>query len=222
MRCSPLIANKDLKKVPYIHPTTYFIADEKNYTCKSDALVSLKNTKGKEIAKICKRYMKALVMEGTGILKDRGQGRLTVNWAGNNRFRVLNKCIYGEGAGSGKRKDGASNCLLPFHTLAANLGPNGYKVGDVLYIPKADGIVLPNGSVHNGIFEVRDTGGAFRNERKQRVDMFVGLQRDEANVFAQAGFQTSAPWDDYEAFLITGNSKREAQRTLKEKYPNLY
>ena len=85
---------------------------------------------------------------------------------------------------------------------------------DVLYIPKADGIILPDGTVHNGIFEVRDTGGAFRNQKKLRVDMFVGLQRDEANVFAQAGFKTSAPWDDYEAYLLTGESKLEAQKLM--------
>ena len=76
---APLLHDTELKKVPYVHPTTYFVADEEHYKCKAADLVSLKDTKNRELAKVCKRFMKALVMEGTGVLKDRGEGRKTVN-----------------------------------------------------------------------------------------------------------------------------------------------
>lgn len=214
------IQKSELSPVPYIHPTTYFVADEDNYHCQSQNLVTVRDTKNRPLAKVCKRFLNALIMEGTGVLSDRGEGRVTLNWAGNNRFRILKRCTYGEGASASS--EGATNCLLPFHTLATDLRKGGYKVGDVLYIPKADGIILPDGSVHNGIFEVRDTGGAFKGTKKLRIDMFVGLQKDDANVFAQAGFRTSAPFDDYEAFLVTGESKLAAKQFLKEKFPDLY
>lgn len=217
---SSLLANEDLTAIPYIHPTTYYITDEAKYHCPDADLVTIYKSNGIFLAKVCKKFFKSLVMEGTGRLKDRGEGPVTVNWLSHQKVKILSQCIYGEGAGAADSN--SSNCLLPFYTVAADLRAGGYKRGDIVYIPKADGIILPDGSVHNGIFEVRDTGGAFKETQKQRLDLFIGLQNDRENVFARAGFKTAAPWDDYEAFLVTGDSKIAAKNFLREKFKGLY
>ena len=44
-------------------------------------------------------------------------------------------------------------------------------LGQRLYIPSADGVVLPDGSVHDGIFTCEDTGGAVTGNH---IDVFLG------------------------------------------------
>ena len=67
---------------------------------------------GEYLAVVCKRFFRVLAMEGTGVLKDRGKGRFTVNWAEIIDLKN-DKCIHGEGV--------ASLCLIPYHTIAADL-----------------------------------------------------------------------------------------------------
>ena len=75
-------------------------------------------------------------------------------------------------------------CLIPYHTIAADL--RSHELGSVVFIPKA-GTMLPDGRIHNGLFLVRDTGGAFRGRGFNRIDLFVGNQNDENNIFIKAG-----------------------------------
>ncbi len=79
--------------------------------------------------------------------------------------------------GTGSR----SNPLRPFRTIACDLGwvggsrpwvAGGYPAfGQRLYIPAADGVVLPDGTVHDGIFTCEDTGGAVTGNH---IDVFLG------------------------------------------------
>ncbi|RFU12786.1 hypothetical protein DZD18_10455 [Rhodobacteraceae bacterium W635] len=74
-----------------------------------------------------------------------------------------------------------SNPLQPFRSIACDLGwvggsspwvDGGYpEFGQQLYIPAADGTVLPDGSVHDGIFTCADTGGAVTGNQ---IDVFLG------------------------------------------------
>jgi 3D (Asp-Asp-Asp) domain-containing protein len=45
------------------------------------------------------------------------------------------------------------------------------KFGTKIYIPDAQGAILPDGSKHNGIFECGDTGGAITGNH---IDVFIG------------------------------------------------
>ena len=84
--------------------------------------------------------------------------------------------------GTGSR----SNPLRPFRTIACDLGwvggsrpwvAGGYpEFGQRLYIPAADGTVLPDGSVHDGIFTCGDTGGAVTCNH---IDVFLGPFRGD-------------------------------------------
>lgn len=73
------------------------------------------------------------------------------------------------------------NPLHPFRTIACDLGwvggsrawvDGGYPAfGQQIYIPAAVGVVLPDGSVHDGVFICEDTGGAVTGNH---IDVFLG------------------------------------------------
>lgn len=213
----------DMGKLPALKPTTYYIAREENINCKGKyrgkfytgrEITKLKDMDDNILASVCTRFYKTLLMEGTAVLRDRGIGEITLNYAGKKdsiyRFREMDKCIFGEGV----EKD---LCLIPFHTLAADR--KAYNVGDVVFIPKAVDIKLPDGSYHNGFFLVRDTGDAFNGKGRERVDMFTGFQPDHQNVFLDAGFHRGNPM---KAYLIKGNSAKIIEDRMKLKFPDIY
>ena len=121
----------------------------------------------------------------------------------------MDKCTYGLGVDY--------LCLLPYHTIAADLSE--HKVNDIIFVPRTKGLILPDGSTHNGIFVVRDTGGAFRGIGPQRVDFFIANESDSSNVFKRAGFHHKKP---EKAYKLSGESKVSAIKLLKEKFPLLY
>ena len=193
----------DQTPIPDLLPTMYYIADEAKTSCEGhyngntfdgSEISEVLTPNDELIAKVCTRFFKVLAMEGTGVLQDRGKGRQTINWAGDYRFKVMEKCIYGEGVNG--------LCLIPYHTIAADL--EVYPVGTIIYIPRAAGIKLPNGSIHNGVFVVRDTGGAFRGVGAKRVDLFVGSEGDTNNVFSRIGMNHHT---NEKAFKLNGKEK---------------
>jgi len=214
----PLPTTEDQEVLPDLLPTTYYLAFEEKVSCvgryrqveyNGTELSDVKTPEGKVLATVCTRFYQVLKMEGSGVLKDRGQGPLTINWAGPDRFKIMERCIFGEGV--------EGLCLLPFHTLAADL--SFYRPGDVLFIQAARGILLPDGTIHSGYFLVRDTGGAFRGIGSKRIDMFVADQIDGENVFANAGFHHRKPMAGQR---ISGASKQMFIKFLKNKYPQLF
>jgi len=209
----------DQVPLPDVSPTTYFIADEAKVSCSGkyagvnyvgDEKSEVMNPSGELIAEVCTRFFKVLSMEGTGRLKDRGNGSLTVNWAGDYRFRIMEKCIFGEGVQ-------VDLCLIPYHTIAADL--ESHELGSVIFIPKAKGLMLPDGRIHNGLFLVRDTGGAFRGRGFNRIDLFVGNQNDENNIFIKAGMSHR---EKFSAYKLEGHLKETAINFFTENFPTLF
>lgn len=110
--------------------------------------------------------------------------------------------------GTGSR----SNPLRPFRTIACDLGwvdgsrpwvAGGYpEFGQQLYIAAADGVVLPDGTVHDGIFTCEDTGGAVTGNH---IDIFLGPMRGSmAEVIAQNPFDFVSQGNnrEFEAILL--------------------
>lgn len=218
-----LVRQADTKALPSLQPTTYFIAREENESCRGkyrdiiyngSERTELRDVDGEVLAEVCTRFYKILLMEGTAVLRDRGLGEFTLNYArkveGTHRFREMDKCVYGEGVQR-------NLCLIPFHTLAAD--QKAYNVGDVVFMPAAVDLVLPDGSLHDGFFLVRDTGSAFTDKGLVRVDMFVGFQTDHDNVFLNAGFHRQNP---QEAYKIVGESAELVKERLRLKFPDIY
>lgn len=215
----------DVKAIDSLLPTMYYTAMEKDIPCtgkygrsgpiyKGSEKSKIVDKAGNLIETVCTRFFRVLNMEGSAILKDRGQGEVAVNYSGVvggvRRFHKLGKCIYGEGI----KPD---LCLLPYHTLATD--NKVHKIGDIIYMPKAEGLHLPDGSVHEGFFIVRDTGGAFVGIGAKRVDMFTGTDPDHDNVFLKAGFHHKEPT---EAYKIEGPSADIIRERLQAKFGNLY
>ncbi|GES95634.1 carbohydrate-binding module family 50 protein [Rhizophagus clarus] len=59
--------------------------------------------------------------------------------------------------------------LVPYITVAAN----DIRKGTLLYIPKLDGMLLPNGKTHNGCVKADDTGDSFGGKH---IDWFVARE----------------------------------------------
>lgn len=213
----------DTKQIPDLLPTMYYIAKESSTNCKGkyggvvydgSERSAVRTLEGEAIATVCTRFLKVLSMEGSAVLNDRGRGPQVVNFSGRvsgeSRFHVLDRCIYGEGV----KRD---LCLLPYHTLAAD--NKVHAIDDIIFVPKAVGLKLPDGTTHAGYFIVRDTGGAFTGIGSKRVDMFTGTDPDYANVFQANGFDHHTPM---EAYKIVGPSAELVRDRLKEKFGDLY
>tara|TARA_Y100000590_G_scaffold470711_1_gene668273 strand:+ start:127437 stop:128078 length:642 start_codon:yes stop_codon:yes gene_type:complete len=210
---------RDMLELPKLLPTTYHIANEEQTNCKGKyrsrryngrERTNILTPKGTKIATVCSRFAAVLAMEGTGILS-KENGGMTVNWAGNYRYKVMRKCKYGLGV--------RGLCLLPFHTLAAD--NKVHRPGDIIYIPfvKESNIELPDGSLHSGLFQVRDTGGAFQGVGSKRVDMFVHTQNDRDNVFVKRNIHKP---NQFKAYKLIDESKDQAIKYLREKFPEIY
>lgn len=212
----------DMRKMADVLPTMYYTIREDSMSCKGSygsrrytgrETEKLITPEGKYIATVCKRFAMALLMEGSGILRDRGQGEIALNYGGRignkTRYYRLNRCKWGEGP--------RHLCLLPYHTIAAD--NRIHKVNEIIYLPEAKGIRLPDGSIHEGFFIVRDTGGAFKGIGAQRIDLFVGTDPDYDNAFKRAGFHHKRPMD---AVKIQGDSAERIRERLRAKFGNLY
>jgi len=145
--------------------TYYYMIYEEDYPANETRDQAVLDRDGTVLAKVSVRFRKDLLMEGSGKLRD---GRV-LNYHGKidgvARFHET-KHPYGRGAG---------NCALaPFKTIAVD--PNQVPLGSQVYIDETRGMVLPDGTVHNGIWYAQDTGGAILHDR---IDIYIGRKKDE-------------------------------------------
>jgi 3D (Asp-Asp-Asp) domain-containing protein len=110
------------------------------------------------------RFIAALRMEGSGWLDD---GRVinydgSCRWGAGTCFEQLDEKLHPYGRGAGQRP------LVPFRSVAVD--PRLVPIGEPLYIPELDGILLPDGSIHDGCVRADDTGGGIKH---RKMDFFV-------------------------------------------------
>ena len=124
------------------------------------------------LGRMSERFAWALRLEGSGLMAD---GRV-INYAGKcdvgyatassagkaTCFEQLDVDQYPFGRGAGYRP------LIPFKSVA--IDPRLVPLGEPLYIPEFDGLVLPDGSLHDGCVRADDTGGGIK---KRKMDFFV-------------------------------------------------
>lgn len=126
--------------------------------------VAVLNISGSVIAMVTAPFFKNLTLEGSGKLVD---GRV-VNFArrvnGTIRFEST---LHAWGRGVG-------NCPLnPWKTIAVD--PTQIALGSKVLIEETQGMKLPDGSIHDGIWMAEDTGGAIL---KDRIDLFIANVKD--------------------------------------------
>ncbi len=94
-------------------------------------------------------------------------GRLH-NYAGACRygygtcFQQVDTKEFPFGRGAGLR------ALIPFKSVAVD--PTLIQLGEPLYLPELDGVLLPDGSIHDGCVRADDVGGAIK---KRHMDFFA-------------------------------------------------
>ncbi|KAI9303249.1 hypothetical protein BJ944DRAFT_241620 [Cunninghamella echinulata] len=120
----------------------------KEVTLSGSKSKTLKDNKGRTIAKVSKTTYEKFQMEGTGLLKN---GKMVNLGSSNNVFQEVNRKKSPFGLGS------HSNSLNPWTTVAANDIPRG----TTLYIKELNGLKLPDGRTHNGCVRVEDESWSF-------------------------------------------------------------
>ena len=126
--------------------------------------VELYTPEGYYFGRVPERLAWSLRLEGSGMMKD---GRI-VNTTGLCRygygtcFEQLDVREHPFGRGAGVRP------LVPFKSVAVD--PRLVRIGEPIYIPEFDGLVLPDGSIHDGCVRADDTGGGIK---RRKMDFFV-------------------------------------------------
>jgi 3D (Asp-Asp-Asp) domain-containing protein len=141
----------------------YWLAMQQGYLDQYDQ-VDLYTREGFFLGSYPERFVSALRMEGSGLLAD---GRV-INYAGRCRYGVgtcfeqLDPRTHPFGRGAGSRP------LVPFKSVAVD--PKLIPIGEPLYLPEFDGLLMPDGSIHDGCVRADDTGGGIK---KRKMDFFV-------------------------------------------------
>ncbi|MEK2688399.1 3D domain-containing protein [Bdellovibrio sp. GT3] len=207
-------AGKDIVGTSKLKPTVYYfpIFDTEKTTCPDSQKVTLYGQGGKTLIRVCKKISDACGLQGSCSIKKNGKIRLLNILArikGQNRYFEIDReeCKYGYGV--------RTVCLDPFHTLAADLSI--YKLGEVIYVPSVIGLILPDGTLHDGYFIIRDKGAGIMG--RGRFDFYSGFMPwyDKTNPFNKIGLadkNTEVPY-----IRVTGSKAKEIQ--VRRNYPSI-
>jgi 3D (Asp-Asp-Asp) domain-containing protein len=126
--------------------------------------VELYSRDGYFLARVPERFAWSLRMEGSGVMQD---GRIfnyngPCNYGYGTCFQQVDVTQFPYGRGAGMRP------LIPFKSVAVD--PKVIALGETLYLPELDGILLPDGSLHDGCVRADDVGGAIK---RRKMDFFV-------------------------------------------------
>jgi 3D (Asp-Asp-Asp) domain-containing protein len=197
----------DSEKLKFITPTIYFVPD---YSQSMDAQCAEKSELNVRVTKenikkisVCKKVYKGCALQGSCYIMLDGAKKM-INYhkkvSGQILFalRDLSICRHGVGDSSDSKASYKTMCLDPFYSLAADTSI--YPLGTVIHIPAVAGTALPNGSVHDGFFIVRDTGGGI--DGPGRFDFFTGdFSLNASNPFHNLGLGDSS---NFEYFVVSG------------------
>ncbi len=145
-------------QAPAFQISFYYLALESDYRAGDGA--AFRNPKGRVLHQASREFVAAASIEGSAKLNN-GQ---VLNYSSRVNKEVRWMPIdapYGLGS---------SGCaLIPMRSAAVD--PNVIRVGSKLLIAETRGIRLPDGSLHDGVWEAVDVGGAIRGKR---IDLFTG------------------------------------------------
>lgn len=206
--CSSSNSESGLIPTIYYKPTVH--ADKSK--CAPSELKDLVSTTGKVLVTLCQKDYWHCLMQGSCFVYDQ-QKLNSYNYHSTKDGIALfvevdlNKCPYGYGA--------QGYCLDPYFSIAADLSI--HKMGDVFFVPRLEGAVLPNGEIHDGYVIVRDSGGKILGA--SRFDFFTGFldHLNSKNTLAQLGF--GDPKNRFEYYKL---SEEEAEKIRSRRgYPGL-
>ncbi|MBM3380878.1 MAG: hypothetical protein FJY29_00345 [Betaproteobacteria bacterium] len=217
-----------------LFPTFYNIADESYHPGpKTNALYEAGT--GNLIARVSKSFHEDLDMEGTGTLIDGRVLNVANRVNGVWDYKVLPRGAFGIGI--------LNHNLHPYRSVAVDfvhlckqakldfcsLPESEIKkrlIGALMFMPRLQGIALPNGKTHDGYVCAQDVGGAIELDR---VDIFVGplgggnpylKECRYANPFNVAGVKGLVPfdWRTYENNGVDATGTPRFRRTQEFEY----
>jgi 3D (Asp-Asp-Asp) domain-containing protein len=181
------------KKIGRLLVTYYWVIDESSVRYRGPRSVELRDTHGKLIARTSRWFRRDLRMEGSGRLRDGRVVTYVRELGGESRYRVTNSS-YGDGIGK---------CpLIPYRTLAVD--PRIIRLGSKVYIPELKGALLPDGTVHDGIFMANDKA-PFRG---MHIDIFTAVGPRSTKPFVRKGYRSRS---HVVAYLLEGPDPRGCQ-----------
>lgn len=154
--------------------TFYWLIDESSSRySKGKENAVLRDVHGNVIAKTRRQFKLDLVREGSGWLRDGRTVMFQKKVGGESRFRIT----------SSKYGLSSNGCpLVPFRTIAVD--PHFIKIGSRVYLPQLKGMVLPDGTVHDGMFIAADRG----HFSGKHLDFFIGVGTHGVRPFYRKGF----------------------------------
>ena len=161
------------KKLGKAFVTFYWLIDESSSRYRGKDATALEDARGHVIARTTARFRRDLIMEGSGLLRDGRTIEYDRKSHGKNRFRIA-RSKYGGGR--------LGCALVPYRTVAVD--PHFVKLGSTVSIPQLKGALLPDGTIHDGIF-LADDRGHFRGAH---IDFFIGAGARGARPFIRKGY----------------------------------
>lgn len=213
--------NQDVTGV--LEPSIYYLphyTDIDHKSCIDEVgQIDIKTIDNLLLVKSCQKVLKSCEMQGTCLLESHKKKYLVTidkkNDDNERTFKIVeNKiCRYGSGSTVDKNKSYRAMCIDPFYSVAADLSI--YNLGDVLFIPKLKGVVLPNKEKHSGYVIVRDSGKLVKGDH--RFDFFTGFYGiSKLNPFYKLGLSDGTQKLEYR--LVEDKSEAERIRFLR-KFP---
>jgi 3D (Asp-Asp-Asp) domain-containing protein len=98
----------------------------------------------------------------------------------------LRATFYHAGAKGIGGKDSLGCRVAPMRTLAVD--PSVIPKHSIVFIKETVGMIMPDGSKHDGMWYASDTGGAIKGKK---VDLFTGLSRASMEQFTRLALQTN-------------------------------
>lgn len=167
----PASAAQPSRHIGHATVTFYWTVDESDGNYRG-ARTALRDAAGRVLAMTTTGFRKALVREGSGVLRD---GRSIIydrKLRGEHRFRIC-RSRYGLGV--------TGFALVPYRSAAVD--PRFIRLGSRLFVPQLKGALLPDGTVHDGYVVATDRG----QFRGRRVDIFVGSGERSAKPLVRNG-----------------------------------
>jgi 3D (Asp-Asp-Asp) domain-containing protein len=158
--------------------TYYEVALEEDYPA-GPPYANILAADGTPLVRVSVPFKHSLDIEGSGRLND-GRVLNFVSRASDGPRYSFVKAEYGYGVG---------NCeLTPFHTAAVD--PKRIPLGALIYIDETDGMILPDGTHHDGYWKAEDIGIAIQ---KDRIDLFVGAGSKPGEILDKNGIHNLEP-----------------------------
>lgn len=179
-----------------LSPTIYYkpVIHVNPEACLNEELVPMLTLENKVLTNMCPKDFRNCLMQGACYVTD-SEGRFrSFNYVrraedGSPRFAEINtgKCPFGLGV--------RNVCLDPYYSVAADLSI--YKLGDVIFVPRLVGQMMPDGLLHDGFLVIRDAGAAIKGP--SRFDFYTGFTGPwvPENTLRKLGFSESRNLFDY-------------------------